>query len=65
MTVRGRIEAAGARTETAVLHYKPAVSLFPHHKPTYYAAVTDAFIVYPWEMDRRLRPTRVMTPVEF
>jgi hypoxanthine phosphoribosyltransferase len=65
MTVRGRVEATGARVETAVLHYKPAVSLFPNHKPTYYAAVTDAFIVYPWEVDRKPRMTRVMTPVEF
>ncbi len=65
MTVRGRVEASGARVETAVLHYKPAASLFPHHKPTYFAAVTDAYIVYPWEIDRRLRPSRVMTPESF
>lgn len=65
MTVRGRIEASGARTETAVLHYKPAASLFPHHKPTYFAAITDAYIVYPWEVDRRLRPSRMMTPEPF
>ncbi len=25
---------------------------FPNHKPTYYAALTDAYIVYPWEIDR-------------
>ncbi len=65
MTVRGRVEASGARTETAVLHYKPGASLFPNHKPTYYAAVTDAFVVYPWELDRKLRPSRVMSPVQF
>ncbi len=63
MSVRGRIEASGATTETAVLHYKPSASLFPNQKPTYYAAVTDAYIVYPWEIDRRMRPTRLMTPV--
>jgi uncharacterized protein len=63
MTVRGRIESSGGRVETTVLHYKPAASLFPNHKPTYYAAVTDAFIVYPWEMDRKPRPSRVITPV--
>ncbi|GIV85934.1 MAG: phosphoribosyltransferase [Candidatus Roseilinea sp.] len=62
MTVRGRVEASGARVETAVLHYKPTASLFPHHKPTYFAAVTDAYIVYPWEIDRRLRPSRMMAP---
>ncbi len=65
MTVRGRVEASGARVETAVLHYKPSASLFPNHKPTYYAAVTDAYIVYPWEIDRKPRASRVMTPVEF
>lgn len=59
MTVRGRLEAAGARPETAVLHYKPSQSLFPNHKPNYYAAVTDSFIVYPWEADRRPRGIRM------
>ncbi len=63
MTVRGRIEASGALVETAVLHYKPSQSLFPHHRPTYYAAVTDAYIVYPWEIDRRARPSRLMNPL--
>ena len=65
MTVRGRVEASGARTEMAVLHYKPSASLFPNYKPTYFAALTDAYIVYPWELDRRMRPTRMMTPIEF
>jgi uncharacterized protein len=59
MTVRGRLEAAGARPEMAVLHFKPGQSLFPNHKPNYYAAVTDAFIVYPWETDRRARGIRM------
>ncbi|MCL5995874.1 MAG: phosphoribosyltransferase, partial [Chloroflexi bacterium] len=45
MTVRGRLETIGARVETAVLHYKPSQSLFPHHKPSYFAAVTDVYIV--------------------
>jgi hypothetical protein len=59
MTVKGRLEAVGARTETAVLHYKPGKSLFPNHKPTYYAALTDSYIVYPWETDRRTRGIRM------
>jgi hypothetical protein len=63
MTVRGRVEASGAVVETAVLHYKPHASLFPNSKPTYYAAVTDAFIVYPWEVDRKPRPSRVIDPI--
>jgi hypothetical protein len=41
------------------LHYKPGASLFPNHKPTYYAALTDAYIVYPWEIDRNTRNVRV------
>jgi len=62
MTVRGRVEASGARTETAVLHYRASANLFPNHKPTYYAALTDAFIVYPWEIDRNLRGVRAVQP---
>ncbi len=26
--------------------------LYPGYAPTYYAAVTDAYIIYPWELDR-------------
>ena len=62
MTVRGRVEASGARTETAVLHYKPTASLFPNHKPTYYAALTNAYVVYPWEIDRDVRSIRMTQP---
>jgi hypothetical protein len=58
-TVRGRVEAAGGRPETAVLHYKPSQSMFKM-KPDYYAAVTDAFIVYPWETKRRPMDVRLM-----
>ena len=50
-TVKGRIVAAGGRPEAAVLHYKPGSSLF-RSGPDYYAAVTDRFIVYPWEIQR-------------
>lgn len=51
-TVRGRVHAAGGLAETAVLHYKPGSSLFREAGPDYYAAVTDRFIVYPWEVQR-------------
>jgi hypothetical protein len=50
--VRGKVEAAGGYPQTCVLHYNPYRSLFPQAKPDYYAAVTDAFVVYPWEADR-------------
>ncbi len=55
VTVAGRIDAAGGIPETCVLHYKPAVSLYPGHTPTYYAAVTNNYIVYPWELDRNIK----------
>ena len=47
-----RIDAAGGIPEMCVLHYKPSYSLYPGYAPTYYAAVTDAYIIYPWELDR-------------
>lgn len=52
VTVASRIDAAGGKPETCVLHYKPTTSLYPGHTPTYYAAVTDAYVIYPWELDR-------------
>jgi hypoxanthine phosphoribosyltransferase len=52
VTVANRVDAAGGTPETCVLHYKPASSLYPGFTPTYYAAVTDAYIIYPWEIDR-------------
>ncbi len=51
-TVRGRVEAAGGRPATCVLHYKPAHSDFPDRQPDFYGAITDRWIVYPWEVDR-------------
>ena len=52
VTVANRIDAAGGIPEICVLHYKPSYSLYPGYAPTYYAAVTDAYIIYPWELDR-------------
>jgi uncharacterized protein len=51
-TVKGRVLAAGGKAEAAVLHYKPGSNLFREAGPDYYAAVTDRFIVYPWEVQR-------------
>jgi hypoxanthine phosphoribosyltransferase len=64
-TVIGRVEACGARTVTAVLHYKPGSSLFKQSGPTYYAAITDALIVYPWETGRGTQgvPLPGLTPI--
>ncbi len=50
--VKSRVEAAGGFPELCVLHYNPTRTLFTKAWPTYYAAVTDARIVYPWEIDR-------------
>ncbi len=31
-------------------------------KPDFYAATTDAFVIYPWEVDRGLRRMGLMSP---
>jgi hypothetical protein len=50
--VKNRVSAAGGFPETCVLHFNPYRSLFGTVRPDYFAATTDAFIIYPWEMDR-------------
>jgi hypoxanthine phosphoribosyltransferase len=50
--VKNRVEAAGGLPELCVLHYNPSRTLFTNAWPAYYAAITDARIVYPWEIDR-------------
>jgi hypothetical protein len=50
--VKNRVSAAGGFPATCVLHFNPYRNLFGSVRPDYYAAVTDAFIVYPWEIDR-------------
>lgn len=52
VTVASRIDAAGGHPETCVLHYKPGASLYPGISPDYYAAVTNRYVIYPWEIDR-------------
>lgn len=61
-TVQARVEAAGGRPELAVLHYKPTQSLFARIKPDYYAAITDEYIIYPWEIDRDIKGLRLRMP---
>jgi hypothetical protein len=51
-TVKGRVQAAGGTPEVAVLHYKPGSNLFREAGPEHYAAITDRFIIYPWEAQR-------------
>ncbi len=52
--VKNRISAAGGFPYTCVLHFNPYRNLFGQARPDYYAAVTDAHIVYPWEVGRGL-----------
>jgi hypothetical protein len=49
MIVRGRLAAVGCEAEIAVLHYRLRSNLFPDTGPDYYGAITDRYIVYPWE----------------
>lgn len=51
-SVKNRISTAGGLPSTCVLHFNPYRNLFGSARPDYYAAITDAFIVYPWEIDR-------------
>ncbi len=51
-TVRNRVSSAGGFPHTCVLHFNPYRNLFGSARPDYYAAITDAHIVYPWEIDR-------------
>jgi len=50
VVVQSRLAAVGCECETAVLHYRIKANLFPGMGPTYYGAVTDRYIVYPWEI---------------
>ena len=51
-SVRSRITSAGGVPYTCVMHFNPHRNLFGTARPDYYAAVTDAHIVYPWEINR-------------
>ena len=53
-SVKIRVSAAGGFPDTCVLHFNPYRNLFGSARPDYYAAITDAHIVYPWEIDRGL-----------
>jgi len=56
--VKIRVSSAGGFPHTCVLHFNPYRNLFGSARPDYYAASTDARIVYPWEIDRG--PDRVL-----
>lgn len=50
--VKNRISAQACVPYTCVLHFNPYRNLFGTVRPDYYAAITDAHIVYPWEIRR-------------
>jgi len=50
--VRNRVGSAGGVPYTCVLHFNPNRNLFGTARPDFYAAITDTYIVYPWEIDR-------------
>ncbi len=62
IAVRERMVSAGATPFTCVLHFNPYRSLFRNEKPDFYGAVTDAYVIYPWEIDRGLRGLRHGAP---
>ena len=62
ISVRERVETAGGIPFTCVLHFNPYRSLFKKEKPDFYAATTDAYVIYPWEMDRGLRRLGMLSP---
>lgn len=50
--VKNRVSAAGGFPATCVLYFNPHRSLFSQAKPDYFAAITDAYIILPWEVNR-------------
>jgi hypoxanthine phosphoribosyltransferase len=50
--VKNRLSAANARPFTCVLHFNPYRNLFGTLRPDFYAAITDAYIIFPWEIQR-------------
>jgi hypoxanthine phosphoribosyltransferase len=58
-SVKIRVSVAGGFPYTCVIHFNPYRNLFGSVRPDYFAAITDAHIVYPWEIDRG--PDKVMT----
>lgn len=53
--VRKRVAAAGGLPSTCVLHFNPYRNLFNNLKPDYFGAITDARVIYPWEVEHGFR----------
>lgn len=50
--VKNRTKSANGEPYTCVLHFNPYRNLFGNVRPDYFAAITNAHIIYPWEIDR-------------
>ena len=50
--VKNRVSGAGGFPYSCVLHFNPYRNLFGSVRPDFYAAITDAHIIYPWEINR-------------
>jgi hypoxanthine phosphoribosyltransferase len=57
-SVYKQVETVGGIPCSCVLHYNPYRNLLKC-KPDYYGAITDAFIIYPWDLDQA-GPNRVL-----
>lgn len=55
--VKGRISSSGGIPFTCVLHFNPYRNLFGNARPDFFAAITDAYIIYPWEVQRGAEKT--------
>jgi len=62
--VKNRVSAAGGFPSTCVLHFNPHRSLFSQARPDFYAAVTDAYIIFPWEVTRGVDKVLLQPPPE-
>jgi hypoxanthine phosphoribosyltransferase len=62
--VKNRVSAAGGFPSTCVLHFNPHRSLFSQARPDFYAAVTDAYIIFPWEAGRGVDKVLLQPPPE-
>ena len=56
VTVKSRLEAAGAQVETATLHFRPRSNQYSDTGPDYYGAITSNYIIYPWESPYKFPP---------
>lgn len=54
--VKNRVSGAAGIPSTCVLHFNPYRNLFGTVRPDYFAAITDAHIIYPWEISRGPNP---------